>query len=90
MRGDILAAYILLYGVYSFKQGGGLRVLTVVSTALPSWVYFNRDVTDINSPSVYVLQRLACYDCELRYERLKVLGRASSLQSSNLVTWSRH
>jgi len=38
MRGDILAAYIRLYGVYSFKQGGGLslRVLIVVSTALPS------------------------------------------------------
>jgi len=39
MRRDaVLAAYIRLYGVYSFKQGGGLslRVLTVVSTALPS------------------------------------------------------
>jgi hypothetical protein len=48
--------------------------------------YFNRDVTDINSPSMYVLDHLACSDYELLYERIKVLGGVSSLQSSNLVT----
>lgn len=90
MGGDILAAYVCMACIHLGRGEDFHFVLTVVSTALPSWVYFNRDVTDINSPSVYVLDHLACSDYELRYERLKVLGRASSLQSPNLVTWSRH
>jgi hypothetical protein len=67
--------------MYSVKQGGelSLRVLTVVSTALLSRVYFDRDVTDNNSPSVYVLDHVACSDYEMRYGRLKMFGRASSL-----------